>query len=298
MSGASSFAGMVDQTFWFILVTSVILLVGVTGTMIYFMVRYRRSRNANPAQIEGNVTLEAVWTILPTILVLVMFYYGWAGFKVMRTVPEGAFPITVRAQMWSWSFEYPDGRVLPELVVPVGKPIRLKLHSADVIHSFFVPAFRFKEDCMPGRENHAWFQADRLGTYDVLCAEYCGDKHSAMLSDVKVVSREEFDTMMGGSWERPTGQDLLKVKGCTACHTTDGSKLIGPSFKGVWGHPVTVVTDGQERQLTVDEEYVRRSILEPAHDLVKGYKNLMPPQGATMDSTDIENVIEYLKGLK
>jgi len=298
MSGASSYSAMVDNTFWFILIASVIMLLGVTAAMVWFMVRYRRSRNPKPAQIEGNVTLEAIWTILPTVLVLVMFYYGWAGFKVMRDVPEGAFPVTVRGQMWSWSYIYPDGRVLPELVVPVGKPIRLKMESADVIHSFFVPAFRLKEDCMPGRDNHAWFQADRTGEFTVLCAEYCGDKHSAMLSKVVVIPREEFDEMMGGGWDRPTGRDLLAVKGCVTCHSLDGSKVIGPSFKGIWGHEVTVVTDGQERELVVDEEYVRRSILEPAHDLVKGYQNLMPPQAALVDSTDIENIIEFLKELK
>jgi len=289
---------MVDGTFWFILVASLIMLLGVTAAMIFFIVRYRRSRNPNPAQIEGNVTLEAIWTILPTVLVLVMFYYGWAGFKVMREVPEGAFPVTVRAQMWSWSFVYPDGRVLSELVVPVGKPVKLNLESADVIHSFFVPAFRLKEDCMPGRNNHAWFQADRTGDFTVLCAEYCGDKHSAMLSNVKVVTREEFDEMMGSGWDRPVGKDLLAVKGCVTCHTLDGSKLIGPSFKGIWGHPVTVVTDGQEREVVVDEAYVRRSLLDPAADLVKGYPNQMPAQGALVDSTDIENIITFLKELK
>lgn len=298
MSGASSYAAMVDQTFWFILVASVIMLLGVTGAMVWFIVRYRRSRNPAPAQIEGNVTLEAIWTVLPTVLVLVMFYYGWAGFKVMRDTPDGAFPVTVRAQMWSWSFIYPDGRVLPELVVPQGKPVKLNLESADVIHSFFVPAFRLKEDCMPGRQNHAWFQADRTGDYTIFCAEYCGDQHSAMLANVKVIPREEFDEMMGSGWDRPVGRDLLAVKGCVTCHSLDGSKLIGPSFKGIWGHPATVITDGQEREVMVDEEYVRRSILEPGADLVKGYQNLMPAQGALVDSTDIANIVEFLKELK
>ena len=298
MSGASSYAPMVDQAFWFILVTSVIMLAGVTGAMIWFMVRYRRSRNPHPAQIEGNVTLETIWTVLPTILVLVMFYYGWAGFKVMRDTPDGAFPVTVRAQMWSWSFQYPDGRTMNELVVPAGKPIELKLESADVIHSFFVPAFRLKEDCVPGRQNTAWFRSDKIGEYQVLCAEYCGDQHSEMLATVRVVPREEFDEMMGGEWERPTGRDLLQAKGCITCHSLDGSKLIGPSFKGIWGRTETVVTDGRERQITVDEEYVRRSILEPSADLVKGYKDQMPPQGSLVDSTDIANIIEFLKDLE
>jgi cytochrome c oxidase subunit 2 len=289
---------MVDQTFWFILGASVIMLAGVTAAMVFFIVRYRRSRNTKPAQIEGNVTLETLWTILPTVLVLVMFYYGWAGFKVMRDVPDDAFPVEARGQMWSWNFIYPDGRVLPDLVVPAGKPIALKLTSADVIHSFFVPAFRLKEDCMPGRENHAWFQADEPGEYNILCAEYCGDEHSRMLATVKVVPREEFDEFFGGEWDRPVGLELLTAKGCVTCHSIDGTQLIGPSFKGIWGKTETVITDGQPRTITVDEEYVRRSIVEPAADLVEGYQNLMPAQGALVDSTDIANIIAYLKELE
>ena len=297
-SGASSYSGMVDGAFWFILIASVIMLLGITFAMIWFMVRYRRSRNPNPSQIADNVTLEAIWTILPTILVLVMFYYGWAGFRVMREVPEGSFPVTVRGQMWNWSFIYPDGRVLPELVVPVGHPVKLNLTSADVIHSFFVPAFRLKEDCMPGRENHAWFQAEEAGIYTVFCAEYCGDQHSQMLTTVKAIPKEEFDEFFGGEWVRPTGQELLQTKGCLVCHSLDGSKLIGPSFKGVWGSTETVITDGQPRQITVDEDYVYRSILEPAADLVEGYDNLMPDQSALVDSLDIANIIEFLKEVK
>ena len=297
-SGASSYSGMVDGAFWFILIASVIMLLGVTVAMIWFMIRYRRSRNPNPSQIADNVTLEAIWTILPTILVLVMFYYGWAGFRVMREIPDGAFPVTVRGQMWNWSFIYPDGRVLPELVVPVGRPVKLKLTSADVIHSFFVPAFRLKEDCVPGRENKAWFQAEREGIFTVFCAEYCGDQHSKMLTTVKAIPQAEFDVFFDAEWDRPVGQELLQVKGCLVCHSLDGSKLIGPSFKGVWGRTETVITDGQPRRIVVDEDYVYRSVLDPAGDLVEGYQNLMPPQEALVDSLDIANIIDFLKELK
>ena len=142
MTGASSYSALVDQTFWLILGSSVIMLLGITVTMIYFMVKYRRSKNPNPAQIEGSVKLETLWTVLPTILVMVMFYYGWAGFKVMRDVPEDAMEVIVQARMWSWSFEYPNGVQAAELYVPTGEPVALKLKSADVIHSFFVPDFR------------------------------------------------------------------------------------------------------------------------------------------------------------
>lgn len=299
MNGASSYSGLVDEAFIFILGTSLLLLIGVTAAMITFVIKYRRSKNPNPAQIEGSVTLETLWTVLPTILVLVMFYYGWAGFKVMRDIPDDAMPVTVRAQMWSWVFEYEDGRQSTELIVPTGRNVKLNLESVDVIHSFFVPAFRLKEDCVPGRHNKAWFKSTRDGEYNIFCAEYCGERHSAMLSLVKSIPPEEFDAWMGVESGPPAGAQLLAVKGCTACHSLDGSKLIGPSFKGIWGKTETVITDGVEREIVVDEEYIMRSLLEPNADLVKGYKEgLMPAQDALLNEEERQAVIEVLKEMK
>jgi len=298
MSGASSYSALVDNTFWFILGASVIMLVGVTAAMVWFIFRYRRSRNPNPSQIEGNATLETLWTVLPTVLVLVMFYYGWAGFKVMRETPDDAIPVTVHARMWSWSFEYANGKQSPTLVVPTGKPVALNLQSADVIHSFFVPAFRLKEDCMPGRDNHAWFEATRDGEFDILCAEYCGDRHSAMLSKVRAMPEAEFYDWLGVDPGKPTGIDLLTIKGCIACHSTDGSKLIGPSFKGLYGKTEFVMTGDEKREITVDDEYIRRSLLEPNADIVEGYEPVMPAMAGQLDDEDIANIITYLKQLK
>jgi cytochrome c oxidase subunit 2 len=297
MNGASSYSGLVDKAFIFILGTSVLLLIGLTGVMIYFLVRYRRSKNPNPAQIADNATLETLWTILPTILVLVMFYYGWAGFKVMRDIPEDAMPVTVKAQMWSWVFEYENGKQSTELIVPTGRPVSLNLESADVIHSFFVPAFRLKEDCVPGRTNHAWFESTRDGEYNLFCAEYCGERHSAMLSLVKSIPGKEFDEWLGVDTGPPAGTQLLKLKGCVACHTIDGSKLIGPSFKGVFGRTESVVTDGVTRQIVVDEDYLRKSILDPNVDLVEGYQALMPAQGDLLTEEEIDAIIEVIKEL-
>ena len=298
MNGASSFAPLVDRAFIFILGTSVLLLVAVTGVMIYFAVRYRRSRNPHPAQIEGSAILETIWTVLPTILVLVMFYYGWAGFKVMRDVPKGAMQVTVKAQMWSWLFEYENGKQSPELIVPTGRPVALNLHSADVIHSFFVPAFRFKEDCVPGRVNRAWFQTVRDGEFDVLCAEYCGELHSAMYSKVVSVPADSFDTWLGLDAGPPTGRQLITLRGCVACHSIDGSKLVGPSFLGVFGKRETVLSGGVEREVTIDEEYLRRSILEPKADLVKGYQDQMPEQRTLVTDEEVEAIIKFIKGLQ
>ncbi|MEN8007765.1 MAG: cytochrome c oxidase subunit II [Candidatus Krumholzibacteriota bacterium] len=297
MNGASSYSGLVDKAFIFILGTSVLLLVGLTAVMIYFLVRYRRSKNPNPAQIADNTTLETLWTVLPTILVLVMFYYGWAGFKVMRDIPENAMPVTVKAQMWSWVFEYENGKQSTELIVPAGRPVKLNLTSSDVIHSFFVPAFRLKEDCVPGRTNHAWFEATREGEFNLFCAEYCGERHSAMLSLVKSIPGKEFDEWLGVDTGPPAGTQLLTLKGCVACHTIDGSKLIAPTFKGMFGSTETVVTDGVSRQVTVDEEYIRNSILDPNADLVEGYQALMPPQRDLLTDEEIDAIIEVLKEL-
>lgn len=298
MSGASTYSGLVDNAFWFILGTSVILLVGITLTLIWFIVKYRRSQNPNPAQIEDSKRLELLWTILPTILVLVMFYYGWAGFKVMRSVPDDAMEVIVNARMWSWAFQYPNGSQSTELYVPTGKPVSLKLRSADVIHSFFVPEFRLKEDCMPGRENHAWFATTRDGTFDLFCAEYCGDLHSQMLTKVVSLPPADFDAWLVDNKDNISPQFLLEVKGCVACHTTDGTKKIGPSYKGIFGHTVKVQTGDQEREVLVDEEYIRRSILEPKADVVVGYDPVMPPMAGQITDEEIDILIEYFKTLK
>ncbi len=294
---ASSYSGLVDKTFWLILGSSVILLLGITATMILFIVKYRRQRHPEAAQIEGHVGLELLWTILPTILVLVMFWYGWAGFKVMRDIPEGAMPITVHAQKWSWIFEYEDGMQSVDLVVPTGRDVALELVSRDVIHSFFVPAFRLKEDCMPGRTNTAWFRSVKDGEYDILCAEYCGDRHSAMLAKVRSLPQAEFDQWLADGGGGMVGTKMLTLKGCTACHSLDGSRLIGPTFKDVYGRSELVLTDGELREITVDDDYIRRSMLEPNADVVQGYDPVMPPITGLVDEEEMETIIEILKGL-
>ncbi|MFA7331566.1 MAG: cytochrome c oxidase subunit II [Candidatus Delongbacteria bacterium] len=297
MQGASSYAGLVDQAFWYILGVSALLLVGITAVMIGFAVRYSRKRNPNPSQIHGSVLLETLWTVIPTLLVLTMFWYGWTGFRVMRTVPADALPIKVTARMWSWSFEYPDGRKSPELVVPAGRPVKVLLESQDVIHSFFVPAFRVKEDAMPGRVNHAWFQSDKPGEYDLFCAEYCGDQHSRMLSKVRVLPAAEYAVWQANPPALLTGPDLLAAKGCTSCHSLDGSRLVGPSFKALAGRRETVTSGGVDKEISVDEAYVRRSILEPKADLVKGYDPVMPEQRSQLTDDELDEIVRTLLGL-
>lgn len=297
MTGASTYSGVVDNAFFFILGTSVVLLVGVTAVMIFFAVRYSRKRNPVASQIHGSVTLETIWTVIPTILVLIMFWYGWTGFRVMRDVPEGAMEVNVTARMWSWLFEYPGGQASAELVVPVDQPVKLNLRSEDVIHSFYVPAFRIKEDANPasraGKENYLWFQADKIGEYNIFCAEYCGDQHSKMLSKVRVLGAADYQSWLSN----PRGdQDILKLKGCMACHSLDGGKLVGPTFKGLFGRKEAVLSDGQERQIVADEAYIRKSISLPNADVVLGYQPVMPPQSLTEEET--VQIIERLRALR
>ncbi|MFQ6672614.1 MAG: c-type cytochrome, partial [Candidatus Tectimicrobiota bacterium] len=230
------------------------------------------------------------------------------GFKEMRTVPEGATVVQVTGRMWSWLFEYPNGKKSDVLKVPVGKPVKLELNSIDVLHSFYVPAFRIKEDAVPGMNNYLWFNPTEVGTYDVQCAEYCGLRHSYMLTKVEVLPEEDFqkwyaaDGLVAKAGVEaegvPRGLELLKVKGCLACHTTDGSPLVGPTFKGAFGRPSTVVSGGQEQTVVVDEAYVRKSMLEPQGDIVKGFPPIMPSQKGLVTEEEMQEIIAYLKTLQ
>jgi len=301
MSGASNFVHGVDLTFIIILGISLFFLVGITAVMIYFVIRYSRKRNPKATNIEGNTKLEILWTVIPLILVLVMFWFGWVGYQPMRKVPEGAIPVKAIGQMWSWSFEYPNGKKSAELVVPLNKPVKLDLFSRDVLHSLYIPAFRIKEDVVPGKNNYMWFTALELGEYDLNCAEYCGERHSYMLSKVKVLPEAEYESWLVQSdipADEHPGLSVLKQNGCIACHSLDGSKIVGPSFKGIYGHEVEVITDGKERKIIVDDEYILKSIYEPNADVVKGFNpGLMISYKEQLKEEDVKKIIEYIKGL-
>lgn len=312
LSGASNIAERVDSVFLGILLICIVLLVLITFLMIFFVIKYRRSKNTNPQDIRGNILLEITWTVIPTILVLGMFYYGWVSYSFMKKVPEGAKSIKVTGQMWSWRFLYENGIQSDTLVVPLGQPIKLDLETQDVLHSFFVPAFRIKQDLVPGLNTYVWFEPLEIGSFDILCAEYCGLQHAYMLATLKVVSEQDFLDWYGKEADGTTinelkgdnnlaaaetkGRELINTKGCIACHSTDGSASVGPSFLGVFGSTVTVVTDGIERRVIADEEYMRKSILKPADDITKGFEPLMPPP-VKMDEKEIGEIIDYLKKL-
>ena len=290
---------MIDPVFMFIFGACLVLLIGITAAMVYFVVRYHRLRAPEAtSNSEGNLWLEIVWIVLPTLLVLAMFWYGWSGYLSLRNVPAGAMEVTATARMWSWSFSYPNGTTSPKLYVPVGRPIKVNLVSQDVIHGFFLPAFRVKRDVVPGMKNHAWFVASKPGSYDLFCSQYCGTNHSAMITTVEALSETEFAVWLeqGEVGEEHRGHELLEKYGCLGCHSEDGTSRVGPTFKGIWGRSVTVVTSGTERTISVDEAYLRRSILVPGADVVKGFPAIMPP--FSLKEEELSTVSDYLKGLK
>lgn len=291
----------VDPVFMFILGACILLLTGITAVMVAFVIRYHRSRSPEPtSQAASNLWLEIVWTALPTVLVLAMFYYGWSSYLSLRQVPPGAMAVTAVARMWSWSFEYPNGRTSPRLYVPVGKPVRVDLVSKDVLHGFYIPAFRVKRDVVPGMKNHVWFVAPEAGSHDIFCSVYCGTGHSAMITTVEAVPEAEFQAWLAQREEKKgegRGRELLEKNGCLGCHSLDGAQKVGPTFKGIWGRSVTVVTGGAERTTTVDETYLKRAIREPGADLVTGYPPVMPPYPSLSDR-EVEEIVDFLKELK
>lgn len=187
----------VDLAFWYILGISVVLLFGITAVMVYFVVRYRRGRHPVASDIRDNYTLEIIWTVIPTLIALSMFYIGWQSYVGLREVPEDAMNVTVEAQMFSWLFIYDNDKESEnELVVPVGKAIKLNISSVDVLHSLFIAAFRIKVDAIKGIPTYAWFFADKVGEYDIQCTEYCGVNHSAMVAKLRIVPVEEFEAWL------------------------------------------------------------------------------------------------------
>lgn len=192
MFSLSNHIDKVDFTFWFIVGISAVLLLLITVLMIYFVFKYNRKKNPKPENIHGNMTLEILWTVIPVILVMGMFYFGWVGFKETTVVPADAIEVNVVGQMWKWNFEYSNGLKTDTLYVPLNKPVKLNLSSIDVNHSFFIPAFRFKKDAMLNKPAYIWFMPDKLGSFDIACAEYCGLQHSYMYTKLVIVPEEEF----------------------------------------------------------------------------------------------------------
>ena len=325
--GASTVAGDVDQLYYFLYWLSVVLFVGIVGAMTWFALRYKRkSETEIPHGPHHNTVLEVTWTVIPLILVMVIFVWGFRGYLRMVVAPGDAMVINVTAQQWQWSFTYPNGVVdamderkdkqpvngakdMPVLRVPAGRPVKLVMRSNDVLHSFWVPEFRVKHDIVPGQYSMVWFNAIEPGDYRVFCTEYCGQDHSMMMATVMVMKPEEFDAWLkkkggevGGGDPVAAGALLYKTKACGGCHSTDGKPSVGPTMKGLFGRKEEI-TDGQP--VTVDENYIRESILEPRAKLVKGFGPVMPesygnkgPADQQLSEKQVESLIAFIKSLK
>jgi len=289
-------AAQVDHVFLLIFGVSAAILVFITLLMVWFVIRYHHTRSPKAADIRGNVLAEVIWTVIPSILVMGMFYYGWASFKALRSVPADAMRVQVTARMWSWVFEYENGKRSSTLYVPLDRAVRLDMTSVDVIHSFFVPAFRIKMDTVPGMQTYAWFQAQREGTYDILCAEYCGLRHANMLSTVEVMAPEDFRQWYESSAQgNEAAIGLLESYGCTGCHSLDGSEEMGPTLLNIYGARRSVSDVNGTREIIVDEPYLRRAIVDPDAELVVGYEG-MPSYKEEMSQNDLDVLLRYLTG--
>jgi cytochrome c oxidase subunit 2 len=296
----------VDSTFIFIMVFCVLLFALIIFFTIYFAVRYRRSRNPEPADIGGHGLLEGAFILASVVLALAMFFYGLTGFKFLKKAPSDSLQVHVTARQWSWLFTYDNGKKSSDLVVPQGKDIALTMESPDVIHGFFVPEYRIKQDVVPGMKTYAWFKAVSVGSYDILCTQYCGVQHSKMLASVYVVPPDVFTKWYNGEEVDipgltseaavPRADKALTDNGCLACHSLDGKMLVGPTFKGLFGSTVKVRTAGKQRTITADLAYLETSISDPSADIVDGFSNLMPR--ATYAGDQVHEMAELIAALK
>lgn len=294
-------AQAVDNVLIYIFGFSLLLLLGITVVTIYFVIKYRRSKYPEPtSDAHGSWWLETIWTVLPVIIVMTMFWYGWTNYVGLTEVPAGAMEVKAVGRMWSWQFIYPDGRKESKLYVPVGTPVKVSLTSTDVLHSFFVPAFRIKKDMVPGMDTYVWFKATEPGSYDVQCTEYCGVGHADMLTTIEALPEEEYAQWAAPKPEastEPRGLTVINELGCTGCHSLDGSDGIAPSLFELAGAPRQLDKDGQTIEIIIDEEYLKRAIRDPNSEIVTGYDPMMPDYDeGTISPTDLQAVVDYLLG--
>ena len=299
----STTAHEIDALFNFILYASIVLTILVTVAMVYFIWKYRRrSHTDRPRTVHESKWLEVSWIVIPTLLVLVVFFWGFRAYVGTSIPPSNAIDIKVTAQKWAWQFEYDNGQVgYGEIWVPAGQPVKLTMTSQDILHSFFVPEFRIKHDVLPNRYSFVWFEAPDEGTYQVVCTEYCGFGHSNMGALIHVVSTQEYYRILRegppGAVTSPAGlgAQLYQQRNCATCHSIDGSAGVGPSWKGIWMQQSQHVDGGS---MLTDAEYIKQSILYPQAHIVAGYANgNMPSYEGQLDDTQIEGITAYIRQL-
>lgn len=296
---ASTFAKNVDLLYFFLVGVSLFFSVLIFCTVFYFAVRYRRrSETEIPKPIHGSMLLEAAWSGLPLLLTMVMFSWGAVLYFRINNAPARAIRVDVVGKQWMWKIQHPNGRrEINELHVPLGQPVKLNMISEDVIHSFYVPAFRVKQDVLPGRYTSLWFEATKTGTYHLFCTEYCGTKHSGMIGSVVVMEPAEFEQWLAGTPAGETmeqaGERLFVQHNCNTCHNpTSGAR--GPLLDGLFGTKIRMATG---ETVTMDDTYIRESILNPQAKVVAGYRPVMPTFQGQISEEGILQLIAYIKSL-
>jgi len=295
---ASTISVEVDRLLYFLVAVSVFFTLLIFAAIFYFAIRYRRrSETELPQHVHGGLTLEVVWTVIPFGITMVMFAWGASIFFTESRPPDDAMQIYVVGKQWMWKLQHMEGnREINELHIPINRSVKLTMTSEDVIHSFFVPAFRTKQDVVPGRYTTTWFKATKPGKYHLFCAEYCGTNHSAMIGWVYAMEPEDYQQWLSGAPKgtlSEAGAQLFNDLACVNCHHSDGSGRC-PSLVGVYGSTVKLAGGGTVK---ADEAYIRESILNPTAKVVDGYQPLMPTFQGQVTEEGVVDLIEYIKSL-
>lgn len=301
---ASDYAREVDSIYMFITYFGIFFYSIIVIGLGYFIYKYRRRRqNEDTPDITHNTALEIIWTVIPSIPLVVMAFWGFNTYMQARVAPADSLEIKVIAKKWAWEFTYPNGMSFgQEMHVPAGRPVKLVMISQDVIHDFYLPDFRIKADIVPSRYTQLWFQSDEPGEHQVFCAEYCGRDHSNMLAKVIVDTEEQYQQWLEQKAEEAMNMPLPELgkllyvnKGCNTCHSIDGTRIQGPSFKGIWGQTHQF---SNAQPAVVDENYVRESLLQPTAKVRAGYEAIMPSFQGLLREREIQALAEYVKSLK
>jgi cytochrome c oxidase subunit 2 len=296
---ASSVAERVDALFLFLMLVSTFFAMLIFVLIFYFAIKYRyRSTTEQPTSKHGDLRLELLWTLIPLGLVMIMFFWGARLFVTLLHPPANALEVYAVGKQWMWKFQHPSGqREINELHVPLGQPVKLTMASEDVIHSFFVPAFRVKMDVVPGRYTTTWFEATQTGSFHLFCAEYCGTTHAGMIGRVVVLTPAEYEQWLSGGVSGESlemaGERLFQQLGCHTCHRSDTGAR-GPALEGVFGRQERLQSG---ETITVDESYVRESILQPNAKIVAGYQPLMPTFQGQISEEGLLQIIAYIRSL-
>jgi len=294
---ASTMAGMVDGLYIYLVLVSAVMTLLIFIAVAVLAVKYRRRPGVLPTPIEGSPILETAWSVIPFGVMLTFFIWGAVIFFKERTPPINSTEVYVVAKQWMWKIEHVEGqREINELHVPVGQNVKLIMTSQDVIHSFYIPAFRLKQDVLPGRYTTLWFKATEPGVYHLFCAEYCGTSHSGMIGSVVVMEAQDYNLWMAGGPSVPlpeAGKQLFASLGCATCHRFDIQGR-GPNLQNAFGKPV-LLEDG--RTVTMDDNYVRESILNPTAKIVNGFKPVMPTFQGLVSDEQLNALVAYVKSL-